>query len=571
MADSDYEYEYEYSDNDDEEISYAASDDNDSDNDTMSCTKTSSFTPDENANPNAPPSPARSRIRKSPSSQLREQTHSPNRRARHQHNDASKTISPNDLQPMIQRRIHDVTEALGIPTEAAAPLLRRYKWNTQRVLEAFMSDSERALSQAGVTHRCGAGAGGAGSPLVLLECSICMEELEESSNSMSMPCGHTFCLDCWQDYLTNAIQYEGATCTKATCPDAGCAEVLTEVEIRRAAPNLLPKYQHYQLRSVAEAVGRWCPGAGCDRVHIFSFASNTGVADCDACGSCFCTGCGEEEPHAPCPCPNLAKWKEKGADESETVNWLTVNTKNCPKCSSRIEKNGGCMYIRCQNCRHSFCWVCMGTHHVWQCNAYKEPEDGKLKAKNELERYLHYFNRYKGHDDAQNFARKQLDKKRHTFAAPSKQQEKQSTKDDKDNNGEKSNTNSSSSSNNNNKKEPDQKAVANAAAAADSMEVADLPDFLKDANQQLVTCRRVLKYTYVFAYYHFVDPKRKVAKECFEFHQGTLEGLTEGLSKATEMALEDIDQQDVVNRTRAIGEFIKNVLAHVDNGMDDEY
>lgn len=570
MTDSDiddYEYEYEYSDNEDEENSCAGSE-----NDMMgvlsSCTETSSSgttTTDENANPNAPPSPSRSRVRKSPSSQLHLQdAHSPARRARH-HNDSSKTISPNELVPMVQRRIHDVTEALGIPSEAAAPLLRQYKWNTQRVLEAFMSDSERALSQAGVTHRCGAASARANPLVVLQECSICMEELEES---MSMPCGHAFCLDCWHDYLTNAIQHEGATCTKATCPDARCSEVLTEVEIRRAAPDLLPKYQQYQLRSVAEAVGRWCPGAGCGRVHIFGGSSSTtGVADCDACGSCFCTGCGEEEPHAPCPCPNLAKWKEKGADQSETINWLTVNTKNCPKCSSRIEKNGGCMYIRCQNCKHSFCWVCMGTHHVWQCNAYKEPEDGKLKAKNELERYLHYFNRYKGHDDAQTFARKQLDKKRHTFAASSKQQQ-QSTKDEKGDNGGKSNANSNS-----NKTEDDKKALANAVAAtaADSMEDFDLPDFLKDANRQLVTCRRVLKYTYVFAYYHFVDPKRKVAKECFEFHQGTLEGLTEGLSKATEMALEDIDQQDVVNRTRAIGEFIKNVLAHVDDGMDDDY
>ena len=199
----------------------------------------------------------------------------------------------------------------------------------------------------------------------------------------------------------------------------------------------------------------------------------------------------------------------------------------------------------------------MGTHHVWQCNAYKDPEeDGKLRAKNELERYLHYYTRYQGHADAQKYALKQLDKKVVKQKESEDKEEKKRAAEAKEKASD-GTTDSSSDLSNNLKTTTD--------------DDADLPDYLKDANQQLVHCRRVLKYTYVFAYYHFVDPSRKVAKECFEFHQGTLEGLTEGLSKATEKPLNDVDQQDVVNRTRAIGEFIKNVLAHVDDGMDDEY
>ena len=59
-------------------------------------------------------------------------------------------------------------------------------------------------------------------------------------------------------------------------------------------------------------------------------------------------------------------------------------------------------------------------------------------------------------------------------------------------------------------------------------------------------------------------------KECFEHHQGILEGLTEGLSKLTEKPRSEIDidtRQDIVNRTRVIGQFIKNVLEYVDNGL----
>lgn len=552
MTDDDYdeyEYEYEYSDNDDED---------ESDNDNMMCESSrqcedAAMSPvDENANPNAPPSPRR--VRKSPSWQTdRGNENSPRHlllhdsSGRNQNNKkVSWTTSVQGLLPLMGRSISDITEALGIPTEAAAPLLRQHKWNTQRVLEAFMSDSERALAKAGVTHRCSPKLSAVNNNNSSTECSICMDDMS-ASESLAMPCGHAFCLDCWQDFLTNAIQHEGATCMDVTCPEATCGEIITETEVKKAAPELVARYQHYQIASFVEDNGRWCPGKGCDRVAL---PCGHLEADCDKCGTCFCTGC-SEEPHSPVKCDDLKQWAEKGADESETVNWLTVNTKNCPKCSSRIEKNGGCMYVTCRKCSHGFCWQCLGDHHVWQCNAYKEPEDdGKLRAKNELERYLHYYTRFSGHADAQKFALKQLNKK----------VIKQKESEDKDEKKTAAEAKEQSSDSNNNK-----------SSKATDDDFCDLPDYLKDANQQLVHCRRVLKYTYVFAYYHFVDPSLKGAKECFEFHQGTLEGLTEGLSKATEKPLEDIDQQDVVNRTRAIGEFIKNVLAHVDDGMDDGY
>ena len=43
-------------------------------------------------------------------------------------------------------------------------------------------------------------------------------------------------------------------------------------------------------------------------------------------------------------------WKEKCHDDSETKNWLTANTKPCPKCGKPVEKNGGCNLVMCM-CR----------------------------------------------------------------------------------------------------------------------------------------------------------------------------------------------------------------------------
>jgi len=41
------------------------------------------------------------------------------------------------------------------------------------------------------------------------------------------------------------------------------------------------------------------------------------------------------------------RWKVKCQDDSETKNWLTANTKPCPKCGKLVEKNGGCNLVVC--------------------------------------------------------------------------------------------------------------------------------------------------------------------------------------------------------------------------------
>ena len=41
------------------------------------------------------------------------------------------------------------------------------------------------------------------------------------------------------------------------------------------------------------------------------------------------------------------RWKVKCQDDSETKNWLTANTKACPKCGKPVEKNGGCNLVVC--------------------------------------------------------------------------------------------------------------------------------------------------------------------------------------------------------------------------------
>ena len=256
-------------------------------------------------------------------------------------------MNAQDIQPEIRRRCKEVTEVLGVTPAASTALLQKHKWSKEELLGAYMENSDKVLKEAGVYHRCANTVAYKGPN----ECPICYEDADEM---LAMPCGHAFCLDCWRDFCVNAVA-EGPAVVRQTCPHASCPEVVTEEEMAAALGSEHPdfsKYKVFQLRSFVESssLARWCPGAGCERVawaqNASAMESEGNVAHCDACETRFCLVCGSE-PHAPSSCRQLGLWKEKCRNESETANWILANTKECPKCVTRIEKNSGCNHMTC--------------------------------------------------------------------------------------------------------------------------------------------------------------------------------------------------------------------------------
>jgi hypothetical protein len=145
---------------------------------------------------------------------------------------------------------------------------------------------------------------------------------------------------------------------------------------------------------------KWCPAPNCE-FAVSCKAKNleqiVPTVVCH-CGHRFCFGCSLKD-HQPAICRIVKLWLKKCADDSETGNWISANTKECPKCSSTIEKNGGCNHMSCRKCGHEFCWVCMGpwSEHgtqYYNCNRYEEKSgidarDQQAKSRAALERYLH--------------------------------------------------------------------------------------------------------------------------------------------------------------------------------------
>ncbi|GLG98788.1 RBR-type E3 ubiquitin transferase, partial [Gryllus bimaculatus] len=211
--------------------------------------------------------------------------------------------------------------------------------------------------------------------------------------------------------------------------------------------------------------------------------------------------------HAPTDCSTIKKWLTKCADDSETANYISAHTKDCPRCHICIEKNGGCNHMQCYNCKHDFCWMCLGdwkSHgsEYYECSRYKENpniahESVHAQAREALKKYLHYYERWENHSKSLKLEEQTLLKIKTRI----------------------------------NKK------------VMDSSGTWIDWQYLLDATSLLAKCRYTLQYTYPYAYYMEAGPR----KELFEYQQAQLEAEIENLSWKIERA-ETTDRGDLENQ-----------------------
>jgi ariadne-1 len=126
-----------------------------------------------------------------------------------------------------------------------------------------------------------------------------------------------------------------------------CDEAVVRTLLSREHPDMAEKYERFLLESYIEDNKRvkWCPSTP----HCGNAIRVEGDRLCEvecSCGEQFCFNC-LSEAHSPCSCLMWQLWEKKCRDESETVNWITVHTKPCPKCHKPVEKNGGCNLVSC--------------------------------------------------------------------------------------------------------------------------------------------------------------------------------------------------------------------------------
>nr|XP_043627519.1 probable E3 ubiquitin-protein ligase ARI2 [Erigeron canadensis] len=323
---------------------------------------------------------------------------------------SSKVITRESLLAAQREDLRRVMELLTLREHHARTLLIHYRWDVEKIFAVLVEKGkDRLFTEAGLLVP-GSDDLDASVSISTKTCDICMEDLP-SSQMTKMDCSHCFCNDCWTEHFIvkiNEGQSRRIRCMAHKC-FAICDEAIIRSLVSKRHPDLAEKFDRFLLESYIEdnKMVKWCPSTphcgNAIRVEEDEFCE----VEC-SCGNQFCFSC-LCEAHSPCSCAMWELWVKKCRDESETVNWITVHTKPCPKCHKPVEKNGGCNLVSCI-CGQAFCWLCggaTGRDHTWSsiaghsCGRFKEDSKKKSeRAKRDLYRYMHYHNRYKAHTDS---------------------------------------------------------------------------------------------------------------------------------------------------------------------------
>ncbi|KAE8596194.1 hypothetical protein XENTR_v10016007 [Xenopus tropicalis] len=400
-------------------------------------------------------------------------------------------------------------------------------------------------------------------------CGICMCNISVFEDPVEIPCGHEFCRVCWESFLNLKIQ-EGEA-HNIFCPAYDCFQLVPVDVIESVVSKEMDKrYLQFDIKAFVEnnTAIRWCPTPACERaVRLKKQGTNTSgsdtltfpllrapAVDCGK-GHLFCWEC-LGEAHEPCDCETWKNWLQKvsemkpeelvGVSEAfeDAANclWLLTNSKPCANCKSPIQKNEGCNHMQCAKCKYDFCWICLeewkkhssSTGGYYRCTRYevinqveeqsKEmtvEAEKKHKRFQELDRFMHYYTRFKNHEHSYRLEQRLL-------------------------------------------KTAKEKMEQLGRALSETEGTCPDTMFIEDAVQELLKTRRILKCSYPYGF--FLEPK-STKKEIFELMQTDLEMVTEDLAQKVNRPYLRTPRHKIIRAACLVQQKRQEFLASVARGV----
>ena len=199
-------------------------------------------------------------------------------------------------------------------------------------------------------------------------CEVCNENFIPNEHNKIEKCGHSFCNDCWFQYLS--IKIEENKIFSIKCLEDKCEEKLTDdfiFQLLNNDENLIKKYKRYKFEYeiINDPNKKFCPFPNCDSYLELKDIRNKDVKCLNNHSFCFlCL----KEPHGKLPC-------EQNLDSSMIEFAKNNFIKFCPNCHILTEKTTGCNHINCTKCNYKWCWLC--NENYIDVNHYK---NGKCKG-----------------------------------------------------------------------------------------------------------------------------------------------------------------------------------------------
>ncbi|CAG8657856.1 35467_t:CDS:2, partial [Racocetra persica] len=227
------------------------------------------------------------------------------------------------------------------------------------------------------------------------ECIICIEKVDpDNFINITDQCIHenNMCRECVQKHIKAEVLDKGNF--NILCPEEECRELLQEQDVKRFADEeTFSRYDQLNLRYALLQMPdfHWCTNQDCNSGQIHDEGDAAPIMTCEACGrkSCVlhdlpidnnrlnCPECEKVEPTRPneeelTVVKTKTKYfsifkkfkpERKNHEPSQTLLELEIEERNarlkqCPVCTSKIQKSGGCDHMKCGNprCKHEFCW-----------------------------------------------------------------------------------------------------------------------------------------------------------------------------------------------------------------------